>query len=182
MTVTASQDDSGIIRACREGRGERFGVLVNRYRRKAYFAALAITHNPDDALDVTQEAFYRAFRSIGSFDVDRPFYPWLRTIIRNTALTWRSKKRPAPAGDALEPRPWTVTPEMLAIRNEQVEQLRGAMNRLDAPHREILHLRHFEDLSYKQIAEVLDIPPGTVMSRLYAARSQLRKLLQEVGP
>ncbi len=139
-------------------------------------------HNPDDALDVTQESFLRAFRAIRSVDADRPFYPWLHTIARNAALSFVKRRRPAKAADEQQLPPWTITPEQLVETDEQVEQLRRAINSLGEDDRRLLHMRHFEQMDYAQIAEALGVPRGTVASRLYAARDRLRRRFEEQTP
>jgi RNA polymerase sigma-70 factor (ECF subfamily) len=176
-------EEQAWIRRCRDGDRLAFGPLAERYRGRAYHVALGLVHNADEALDVAQEALLAAFGAMRSFDPDRPFYPWLRTIVRNTALTRLRRCRREPVnGEALDAAAWTVTPEMVALQNEQTELLRLAMNRLPVADRQILFLKHFEDLKYRQIAQVLDVPIGTVMSRLYAARRRLRDLLEEGRP
>lgn len=174
-------DDRACIQAARAGQREAFGRLVERYRRPAYFAALALVRSPDDALDVAQDSFIRAYRAIGQYDVDQPFYPWLRAIVRNVARSWLAKRRPESDLSAVEGKAWTVTPDMLAERSEDIERVRRAMSRLDEGDGHLLYLKHFEALKYRQIAEVLDVPMGTVMSRLFAARQRLRRLLEDEG-
>lgn len=179
--MSETDDSEAWVRRCQDGDRTAFEPLVRQYRRQAYAAALGLVKRPEDALDVTQEAFIRAYRAIGDFDAGRPFYPWLKTIIRNTALSWLSKRRPTTNAEGLDQQPWTVTPDMLASRREEIERLRRALNRLGERDREILYLKHYEQLKYKEIAQALDIPIGTVMSRLYAARVRLRGLFEK-GP
>jgi len=175
------------IERCQKGDREAFGPIVLAYRRSAYFTALGLVGNREEAYDLSQEAFVRAFRSIGQFDVTRKFAPWFFRILRNlcsTALSRRSARqigsldemrdggREFPAGEAFRA-------DLLAERNEEAERVWRALGRLDAAGREIIVLKDLQEHRYREVAEILDIPIGTVMSRLYNARQKLREILIE---
>ena len=168
----------------------RSGRSSDAYRRRAFFTALAIVGNREEAYDVSQEAFIRAFRAIERFDPTRPFAPWFFRILRNlcsTLLTRRSARpmdsieemaevgREPLAGDRYDP-------ALLAERNADAELVWSALGRLDAASREIIVLKDIQEHKYREIAEILEIPIGTVMSRLYTARQKLKRILLEDAP
>ena len=164
----------------RAQRGDRaaFGALVTRYMQRAYYSALGLVGNHDDALDLSQEAFARAFGARARIDPERPFFPWLYRIIRrlcfNHTRDQQSRRlKLEKAGSWLTDttmgrRP--LRPDQAVERAELREQVGEAIERLPARERETLVLREFEELRYREIAELLGIPIGTVMSRLYRAR------------
>jgi RNA polymerase sigma-70 factor, ECF subfamily len=169
------------ILACQKGSRDAFGEIVTLYMRRAYIGALAILGNREDAMDVSQEAFLKAYRAIRRFDPERPFYPWFYRILRNACFDWirRRRKRPR-SGLEMDVPDNRFRPEVLAARDENREAVWAGLSRLGERDREILVLRHFQHLSYREIAEALDIPQGTVMSRLFAARSRLRGELESL--
>lgn len=156
---------------------------MDLYGRRIYYAAYSFLHNVDDASDIVQEVFLRAYKNLSSFDTSRSFYPWLYRIARNLCINTvqrASRKDTAlPAEELIPAR--TGDPAAELLRKEEIEELRTALERLSDKHREIIKLKDFQDCSYAEIAEILDIPIGTVMSRLYAARSKLREVLLEVN-
>lgn len=171
-------DERRAILLSQRGSREAFGLLVRSYMRRAYAAALKLTGNREDALDASQEAFVKAWRAIARFEVGRPFYPWLYRILRNLCFDQHRRKRIRPRdgieGDVRDP---GAGPEALARREEAKGEVWAAIRRLSERDREIIVLRHFQHLSYREIADALGIPQGTVMSRLFAARQRLKKEL-----
>ena len=181
--------DQELVDQAQAGQREASETLARRHRQAAYLLALQMLGNRDDAMDVAQEAMLRFFTSLGSFDRERRVQPWLFTIVRNQVrdLWRRRKRRPGEelgeAGEALtrylvDPTP---NPEADLRRSELKQRVWRAIGALPAAKREILVLRDFHDQSYSDIAQVLDIPIGTVMSRLHGARRQLRTRLEEGG-
>lgn len=177
-----------LIAGAKHGDHASFEELVDRYMGKAMTVARAYVFNREDALELAQEAFYRVYRSLDRFREGEPFAPWFFKILRNTCLSHLQKHRKrkqvsldAPMGEDDAPMPYadpTATrPEANAESNEEGRVLRQAIDSLALMHKEILVLRHFEELDYASIAEVLDIPLGTVMSRLYHARRKLKDAL-----
>lgn len=181
-SLPTALDEGATLRAARNGDREAFGVLVRTYQRRAYAAAYVLVRNRDDALDIAQEAFLRAYRAMDRFDVGMPFYPWLHTIIRNTALN-RIKKRNRRneiSLDSLLESGFDLGEEGVETdRGAELEELRGriekALLQLTPEQQEIIRLRHMLDMSYAEMADCLEIPSGTVMSRLHGARKALRK-------
>jgi RNA polymerase sigma factor (sigma-70 family) len=149
--------------------------------RAAYNLARWLTRNETDAEDVVQEAYLRAYKHFGSFH-GGDGRPWLFAIVRNTCFTWmqhnRSRELTIPLDDDLhEIESKDLNPEALLLQSADTQMVRQALEELPVEFREVLVLRELEGLSYKQIADVADIPMGTVMSRLARARKRLQQIL-----
>jgi RNA polymerase sigma-70 factor (ECF subfamily) len=174
-------DELAAIAACQRGDRQAFELIVKRYTTRAVGAARSIVGDASLADDAAQDAFVKAFRAIRRFRTGEPFYPWLYRILKNACLTTLKRRgRPEVSLDAENAPPPPAPPSdpvQALARNELRAQVRDGITRLSEPHREILNLSHFEGLSYKEIALCLDIPIGTVMSRLWAARQALKKEL-----
>jgi len=180
------EDEKRLLAAARKGNRDAFGHLVRAYQRRAYAAAYGFVGNRDDALELAQESFARAFRAMRRFKPDMPFYPWLHRIIRNTCLNHLKRKRrhgeqslEALVANGFDARDTRPDPEAVAERNDLKASIAAAMRRLSPEHREILRLRHFMEMSYAEIAVCLAVPEGTVMSRLHGARKSLRRVLEQ---
>ena len=178
-------DEAQALMAARKGDRAAFGALVQAYQRRAYSVAFGFVGNREDALEMAQESFARAFKAMPRFNTALPFYPWLHRIIKNTCLNHlkRRRRRGETSLDGLMESGFDVThsnenPERDASLGDLRQSIASAMERLSPEHREILMLRHFQDLSYQEIAECLGVPKGTVMSRLHAARRGLRNALE----
>ena len=188
LSVNGSVAERCLVERASSGDRDAFGELVSRHMRRAYYAALGLVGSHDDALDMSQEAFARAFRARKSLDPERPFYPWLYQILRRLCFNVQRDRRARRARLA-EATPWLVEeagrksavadPAWQAENAELRKQLYTAIDRLPSHERETLVLREFEGLRYREIAELLGIPIGTVMSRLYSARKALAKTLRE---
>lgn len=162
-------------------------ALALLLRPHAYRLALQLLRNHEDALDCAQESLLRFFTHLESYDPRQPLLPWVRRIVRNRAIDMlrRRKVRRAasietsgPEGEALEFADESVTEPTDALQLEQRRRLVwGCLGRLGTAHREILVLRDYQDLTYNEIATLLAIPTGTVMSRLHRARAELRRLV-----
>jgi len=166
--------DADAIRRCRQGEVDAFGRLVHKYQRRALAHARALTGNDADAADVAQNAFLDAFRHLGRFDETREFYPWFYVLLRNRCF--KQKAHPANrAGnsDAVD------TPQPAVASPEEMYDLRTALDRLEMADREIIVLKHLDGWTYDELAERLEIPRGTVMSRLFHARQRLKVLMSE---
>jgi RNA polymerase sigma-70 factor (ECF subfamily) len=178
------RSDREIVDAVLDGRVDAYGALVRRYGRRIYAVARRIVRSHDDADDIAQEAFVRAYQSLHTFDTSRPFYTWLCRIAINLAINSEEKRR-RHATDSLDERQLDTgyepvakeDPSELVERQELTSAVQMALAELPDGMREVFVLRLFDDLSYDQIAEVLDVPRGTVMSRLARAREHVRKKL-----
>lgn len=165
-------DDTAAIEKCLEGEKDAFRFLVERYQSQAAVHAVAIFGNRDDALDVVQEAFVDAYRALKNFDRSRRFYPWFYVLLRNRCFKLMAKSRKTESIEETE----ILAPQQDLPREERLA-LETALLALSAEDREIIILKYLEGLSYDEIAEHLEIPKGTVMSRLFYARKQLQARL-----
>ena len=168
--------------AARGGDARAFGKIVRVYQQRAYRAALAILGNGDDAWDLAQDGFVRAFNHLEQYNVERPFYPWFHRLLRNLCLNhlrWKRRRREdsmealEESGGFLRADP-AASPERVAEATILGERISQALRRLRPAAREILVMREIQELSYAEIATLLEIPKGTVMSRLHHARRALR--------
>jgi len=186
-----------LMTAVQAGDPEAFDTLVVRLRGRSYQVAKALVGSRDDAMELSQEAFLKVFRARGTYNPSQPFLPWFHRILRNTCFSFLRKHKRlkqhslSTVGDDGEETDWEIVdtapgpPEGL-LQDERARIFHGALQDLSARDREILALRHFKDMAYKEIAMTLGIPEGTVMSRLFHARRRLRDalgpLLDEVSP
>lgn len=179
-------DEAALVRRMQGGDAEAFGELVERHMRRAYLAALGLVGSSEDARDLSQEAFARAFRARRKLDPDRPFYAWLYQILRRLCFNFRRDR--AVRARALAGAGWLAdaaadaaaadNPARRLEREELRQRLSAAIEALPDREREVFALKEFEGLKYREIAELAAIPLGTVMSRLYAARKRLADALE----
>ena len=180
-----NDDDRRLIAECLGGRREAFGDLVTRYQARLYNAALRLVQSPDDAADVVQDAFLSAYQALHTFKGDAEFFTWLYRIAFNTAISLKRKKRPAVSLEAhngetgIDPDDPSeyVKPGAALERSEDERRLAEAIARLSPEHREVLLMKDIEELKYEDIADLLNVPIGTIRSRLHRARLELRDLL-----
>ncbi|MBI4669052.1 MAG: sigma-70 family RNA polymerase sigma factor [Elusimicrobia bacterium] len=171
-------DDSEIIRQCLGGRPQAFAGLVSRYKNQVFSLIRRLIDNPTDAEDVAQETFIKAYKGLASFDPARSFASWLFAIAHHAAIDFlRARKPRAISIDEegfVEPAEASPALDVLtgqALRQDAIVELFSSLPPL---YREILFLRHKEMLDYKEIADVLNLPAGTVKIRLFRARQMLR--------
>jgi RNA polymerase sigma-70 factor, ECF subfamily len=182
-----SDDDREAVRRVQAGDREAFEPLVEKYKRKVFRLAYQVLRDQEEALDTAQEAFVKAFRALPAFKGDSAFYTWLFRITMNVALDrkrQRSTRAKSLGADDVPPEEWERTatstdpdPEDVATGAERRERIRKGLESLSEHHRAIIILSDIEGLQYREIAEVLGIPMGTVMSRLHHARKRLREVL-----
>ena len=186
-----SPTDGELVEKAREGSHEAFEALVRKFSARAYRVAFRILRDPDQAEDVLQEAFIKAYRGIRQFERRSAFYTWLYRIVVNLALDRRRRERPGSriewedsVAHEVEPRAvvgQSPDPDLSARRAEVREILSEGIQRLPDGQREVLLLREIEGLSYEEIATSMEISKGTVMSRLHYARRKLSSFLTERG-
>jgi RNA polymerase sigma-70 factor (ECF subfamily) len=175
--------DEVLINNTLSGDSASYGTLVEKYQDRLYATMVHVVGNSEDAHDVVQEAFIQAYLRLDTFRRSSRFYTWLYRIAFNVALGMRRKRRPTLSVEYFyresgsEPVDRNMTPEESSEREEQVSLLRAAIDQLNEEHRMVIVLRELEDCSYEDISEILDVPVGTIRSRLHRARSQLRESL-----
>lgn len=180
------ENERQIILDWKQGNKKAYEKLVKHYMSDAFLVALGYVGDPDDARDLSQDAFVKAYQARERFDADRPFYPWLYRIIKNHCLNFIRRGRhmqPLYYDDNpdRERFPANVPSPLETLeRDERHRILRAAIMELSIDHREIITLKNFKGHSYQEISEILDVPIGTVMSRLYYARKALKVIIERI--
>ena len=164
----------------------RFEAFVKEHMKDAYFIALGLVGNHDDALELSQEAFFRAYRNYGQLNAKGKVFPWFYQILRNLCFSHLRKRKVRQSSSLDEDvngqrqdvaAADSFDPEVVAQRSEAKDLVWGAISQLDPKHREVIILRHFQNLSYDDMARILFCSRGTVTSRLYYARRRLKEIL-----
>lgn len=178
-------DETVPLRDTRGRTATVFEAIVRKNMKSAYFIALGLVGNHEDALELSQEAFFRAFQNFKQLRAKGKFFPWFYQILRNLCFSHLRKRRRRKT-DSLDELDGAqieagvnanFDPEAVAERNESNDRLWKAIGQLDDKHREVIVLRHFQNLSYEEMANVLFCNKGTVTSRLYYARKRLKEIL-----
>jgi RNA polymerase sigma-70 factor (ECF subfamily) len=180
------RDETFLLGRARQGDTPAFEEIVRRHQRRVYGVALRIVRSHAVADDVAQEAFVRAWKALDRFELGRPFGPWICRIAANLAVNHvRSpvaREDPLPEGHR-EARASQASPLDGVLDGEAQQLLNEALEALPADQRAVFVLRTVEEMSYREIADALELSPGTVMSRLYRAREKLvRALAPYLGP
>jgi RNA polymerase sigma-70 factor (ECF subfamily) len=188
------RSDRELVRASRHGDKEAFRELVERYQRKVVSVALGMVHNREDAIEIAQETFVKAFENLRNFKGDSSFYTWLYRIVVNLAIDFQRRERRRPTvgledqgvGGSGEPYELPAKEERLTDPFEQAhareigDRVAAAVDELTPDHKAVILLREVEGLSYEEISRVMQCSKGTVMSRLHYARKKLQKKLQDI--
>jgi RNA polymerase sigma-70 factor (ECF subfamily) len=169
-------DDRELIIRCRKGERRAYGELVERYEKVVYNVAYRLLGNRNDAEDVSQTVFLRIAERLDDYNPKFKFFSWMYRIAVNESLNRRRGNRPVEHLEESLVAGGTATDEAY-IQHETTAGLQDAIMKLKEEYRSVVVLRHFEDLSYTEIAGVLQIPEKTVKSRLFSARQQLKSLL-----
>ena len=170
------REDADLVARCVAGDTEAFAPLVERYQRPLFTVALRMVGDPEDAKDITQSVFVKAFEKLSTFDPAYRFFSWLYRIAINECLNFRSRRKPHE--ELHEGLPAGESPERQARAHELSLGIDEALVKLPLEYRVVVVLRHFVDLSYDEMSEVLLIPERTVKSRLHTARQLLAALLR----
>ncbi len=185
-------DDHELVLAARKGDRDAFRTLFERYHRRAYALALGVVRNPDDALDVVQDAFIKAHKYLDKFEGNSSFYTWLYRIVMNLAIDHlRKHRRVKPveldeskvedgADDALIPRLFGGSPGRALLDKEIRARIDQALGELSENHRSVLVMRELEGLSYEDMAQAMSCSKGTIMSRLFHARKNMQRRLLDL--
>jgi len=169
-----------LIQRAQRGDGRAFGKLALEYQRVLFNLALRMTRNREDARDLTQAVFLKAYRGLAGFDTGRRFYSWLYRIMLNESLNFLGTRREqVPVAENLAD--VQRSPEDDYLNSVIQQTIQTALEELNPDQRQIIILRHFLHLSYEEMGEVLEIPAKTVKSRLFTARQSLAPILQRLG-
>ena len=180
----ADENDERVwVARCLKGDASAFEPLVARYERALFAVALRLVANYEDARDVTQNAFIRAYEHLDSFDPNRRFFSWVYRIAVNESLNLRRARRPQEAlGTWTEVGGGQATDAIDAIAaHETAARVEQALGQLSEEYREVVVLRYFAELSYEEISHAVGVPEKTVKSRLFSARQRLAGLLGQEG-
>ena len=181
-------DEAELIERAKGGDTKAFGILIERYQRRVIGVAMAVVHDQEDALELAQESFVRAFENIGKFESRSSFSTWLYRIAANIAIDFRRRERrhPTMRGEEAETEIQRLPSKLgdsfkETQRIEMAQRIKDALGQLTPEHRAAILLREVEGLSYDEISDVLQCPRGTVMSRLHYARNHLREILKDLA-
>ena len=179
------QDDASVIRRCREGDERAYRELVQRFQRPVYAVAFRMLRSSEDAEDITQEPFVRVFRALDRYDPARSFEAWLFTITTRLGIDLIRRRKVRPISltrhdpqtgeeSTLDIEDPGLGPEETTSHAEEERRSKDLIDSLPAHYRIVVMLRHQQDLSYEEIAEVLNLPLGTVKARIHRARALLK--------
>ena len=183
-----SADDHRLIAECLKGDTAAFGELVRRYQDRLFNTVYRLVDHAEDAQDVVQDAFLNAYQALDSFKGDSLFFTWLYRIAVNTAISLKRKQRVVismdagrPEGAVVEPadRSEFSRPGQALEQAEQERRIQRALNQLSPEHRAVLVMKDMEGQKYETMAEILQVPIGTIRSRLHRARVELRDILSK---
>jgi RNA polymerase sigma-70 factor (ECF subfamily) len=188
----AEPADRELVERCQRGQLEAYEILVGRYQQRVYGLAYSTLRNEQDATDLSQETFVKAWQAIRGFKKNSSFYTWLYRITTNLCIDFvrkRDRRPTVPFEEAVDPEADAsveIAPSNQPLPTDEVrrrelrEQIDAALQELSPEHRVVIQLREFEGLEYAEIAKVVGCQMGTVMSRLHYARKHLQKLLRDV--
>lgn len=187
--VASREADREMLLAVQRGEALAYRGLVEKYQARVYSMVYGMLRNREDARDITQEAFVKAYRNLDSFRLESSFYTWIYRIAMNLAIDFTRKRKRREAngfdeniatrdadGDIAEAH-HEDGPGRALERKRLLQKIMDAMQQLPEDQREVILLRELEGLQYKEISELMEIPEGTVMSRLFYARKKLQKIL-----
>ena len=182
--VDSNPIESSLVKSAQAGDQKAFGQLVRNHQKRLFRFILGLTGSFDQAEDVVQEAFVKAYSALDRFETERDFYPWLATIARNLALNQMQHDKKQESLDRIKEKGFDRAgdaPDPLdsLLSSENQKRFYEALKELPVQYREVFVLRHFEEMSYQDIAARLKVAPGTVDSRLYRARQMLAEALKE---
>lgn len=183
-----AKNDFQLVERAKEGDQRAYAELMQRYKDSIYFMTLKMINNKDDAMDLTVETFGKAFENLDRYKPDFAFSTWLFRIATNNSIDFIRKKRlsvismDSMVDDEGDDRPLqiksdTLNPEESSIKKQQSKELKDIVDKLPSRYRTLIVLRYFDELSYEEIAQQLDLPLGTVKAQLFRARDLLSNVL-----
>ena len=185
-SMASQNQDQILIDRCLAGDGRAFDELINRYKKQVFALIFRLVHNQTDAEDIAQETFIKAYKSFASYDPSYPFLTWLFKIAHNSAIDFLRSQKPESLSIHDEENPLDIEDNQSTLEEKieaasQQELIEKVLGTLPPLYREILVLRHQQELSYEEIAGALAIPVGTVKIRLFRARDIMKQKLVKLG-
>jgi len=177
----SAKEDATLVCDCLGGDNAAFECLVRKYERPIYNLAYRMLKDRDDAEDITQTVFVKAYEKLDKFDPSHQFFSWIYRIAINESINYAKKARRMDEYESGISGSATSTPEDVYGDESLSEEIGDAIRQLKLDYRMVLVLKHYHDFSYQEIAEILDIPDKTVKSRLFSARQQLKDILTARG-
>jgi RNA polymerase sigma-70 factor (ECF subfamily) len=183
-----AKNDFSLVEKAKEGNQKAYAELMQRYKDSIFFMVLKMVNNKDDAMDITVTTFAKAFENLEKYRPDYAFSTWLFRIATNGSIDFIRKKKIATTSidgmgyDGAEDKVFEIksdvlNPEEHSIKKQQTEQLKEVIDKLPARYKTLIVLRYFDELSYEEIAEQLDLPLGTVKAQLFRGRDLLSNVL-----
>jgi len=169
-------DDSALVNSCRNGDRKAFEILLIRYEKPVYNAAFRMLNNTEDARDVTQTVFLKAYEHLDDFNPQFRFFSWIYRIALNESVNCLNKRNRTEELDR-EPATETGGPDAEMENELRARQIQSALMKIKPDYRSVIVLKHFLDCNYLEISQILDIPEKKVKSRLYSGRQQLKEAL-----
>ncbi len=173
--------DAELVRACLSGNQKAFETLVRKYEKPIYNLALRMLKDPDDAADVAQTAFVKAYQKLDSFDDSYEFFSWIYRIAINESINFNKRTKRLDEYESGVTAALSPTQEQSHGAHVLRDEMIDAIERLTMDYQMVIVLRHFHDFTYEEMADILSIPEKTVKSRLFTARQQLKDILSEKG-
>ncbi|HEY9084631.1 MAG TPA: sigma-70 family RNA polymerase sigma factor [Candidatus Tyrphobacter sp.] len=171
-------EDGALVAAALGGDAEAFASLVERYDRAVYHLAYRTLHDPEEARDVAQEAFFKAYRSLRTFRAGARFSTWIFSIAYHACCDRLNRRRRYSAQEIQDRADSAPGPDHQVIALDEAQRLRDAIEALPEKYRTVITLYHLQERQYEEIARVLDLPMGTVKTHLFRAKEQLRRTLR----
>ena len=190
------KNDEELMRECKRGNMDAFNILFTRYRRAIFAYIYQLVGDYGDVESITQEAFIRVFKYLDTYEYPKKFSTWFYTIVRNLCIDRIKKMRKErdnvisdfivygknTKSEFLKLLPdETLTPQQIAHRNQRIQAVRDAIDELDPIYKEVITLFILQKLPYSEIAEILDVPSGTLRSRVHHGLKKLREIMERKG-
>jgi RNA polymerase sigma-70 factor (ECF subfamily) len=176
-----AHDDATLVRECLSGDNHSFEALVRKYQSPIYNLALRMLKDPEDAEDIAQTVFVKAYEKLDTYNPAHQFFSWVYRIAVNESINFSKRQKRQDEYISGVTAAYEVTPEVDFRGGELSEHIGDAILRLKMDYRLVLVLKHYHDFTYQEMGEILQIPEKTVKSRLFTARQQLKEILEKEG-
>ncbi len=176
-----ANNDAVLVTECMAGNERAFETLVRKYQKPIYNLALRVVRDPEDAEDIVQTVFIKAYEKLSSFDRSRQFFSWIYRIAVNESINFSKQRKRLEEYESGVTAVNSLTPEKSYHDQELSQRIGRAISLLKMDYRLVLVLKHYHDMSYQEIGDILQIPEKTVKSRLFTARQLLKEILEKEG-